>query len=97
MIIIILAEEPEKWRRDCKYTSVVNLGCHQHELGLYGKTIVVDECICNIDECNRQMGPIETTSHSPETTTKGNLNALLFFYYKNVRFYDSYCLMRTTL
>ena len=31
----------------------------------------VDVCICDLDECNRKMGEIETSSKSPETTTKG--------------------------
>ena len=60
-------EQPSKWRRACKYESVVNQGCSQHDFGINGKVIVVDECICDTDECNKEMGPIETST--PETTT----------------------------
>ena len=34
----------------------------------------VDVCICDQDECNRKMGEIETSSKSPETTSKGKNN-----------------------
>ena len=65
--------ETTKWRRDCKYAnaSVVKYGCTQHDFGINGKTIQVDECVCDTDECNRVMGPIDTTSTAPTTTHKG--------------------------
>ena len=61
-----------KYRRSCHYASVKNFGCYQKDEYLNGKSMIVDECICDTVECNRRMGPIETSSKSPETTTKGN-------------------------
>ena len=67
--------DTSKWRRGCKYESVVNYGCRQHDFGINGKVLIVDECVCDSDECNREMGPIETST--PKTTTnKGISNRL---------------------
>jgi hypothetical protein len=50
------------WRRDCKHREATEpLGCIEHKWR--DGEIVVDECICNGDFCNTEMGPI------PETTT----------------------------
>ena len=60
-----------KYRRSCTYASFVNQGCTEKNEYLNGKEMKVDECICDKDECNRNMGEIETSSTIPETTTKG--------------------------
>ena len=65
-------ESSPKYRRSCYYTSFVNIGCSQRDEYLNGKAMVVDVCICDTDECNRNMGPIESSTKSPETSTKGN-------------------------
>ena len=68
------------WRRDCKYASVVTYGCKQHDFGIDGKVIQVAECVCDGDECNREMGPMESTSTAQTTTNKGTSNFLQSFF-----------------
>ena len=60
-----------KYRRSCAYTSFKNIGCSQQNRYLNGKAMVLDICYCDTDECNRKMGPIEPSTESPETSTKG--------------------------
>ena len=48
----------------------MKIGCSEHKFGESGE--VVDECICDTELCNKEMGPIpETTTTSPTTTTEG--------------------------
>lgn len=42
------------------------MGCTEHKY--HGSDIVVDECMCDTSLCNREMGPIPTST-SPTTIT----------------------------
>ena len=54
------------WRRDCAPKGEEPLGCTEHKF--HDTERVVDECICDTNLCNREMGPISTTT-APTTTT----------------------------
>ena len=70
----------EKWSRDCNFlepNTTVGLGCDQHKIDSKGHEITVDICFCGSSLCNKEMGPIPTTTPSSTskvstTTTKGN-------------------------
>ena len=72
---------PEKWRRNCKVVkSSTIFGCSQHDFGVNGNVIVVDECVCDTDLCNKIMGPIpETTSTTQTTTTPSTTTSNLHY------------------
>ena len=58
------------WRRNCKIKGTRTIGCERHNLDGSGR--LVDECICDTDLCNRDMGPIpDVTSTTVSTTTEG--------------------------
>ena len=69
----------EKWSRDCNFlepNTTVGLGCDQHKIDSKGHEITVDICFCGSSLCNKEMGPMPTTtpSSTPKmstTTTKG--------------------------
>ena len=59
----------EIWRRNCKHKSnEEHVGCSEHKW--MGGIILVDECICEGDLCNGDMGPYTSTSTTAPTTSK---------------------------
>ena len=59
----------EIWRRNCKHKSnEEHVGCSEHKW--MGGIILVDECICEGDLCNGDMGPYTSTSKTAPTTSK---------------------------
>ena len=70
-IFIILIEEGEWWKRSCKTMAEHPVGCERHSLD---DGDVIDECICDIDLCNKDMGPAtDTTTPITSSTTEGIL------------------------
>ena len=67
-----------RWRRDCRPKDGDSMGCTEHKY--HGSEIVVDECLCDTSLCNREMGPIPTsTSPTAITTThQGPIPIVLF-------------------
>ena len=59
------------WQRGCKPLGDETLGCSEHEFSHDGQEITVDECICNSNLCNNEMGPMETSTTPKITTSKG--------------------------
>ena len=59
----------EVWWRGCKSDRDEPVGCTQHKFFHHDEEIVVDECVCKEDLCNEDMGPIITTTPTPQTTT----------------------------
>ena len=50
------------WWRGCRQLKEnEQLGCEEHITEHTGYDIVVDECICKTDLCNKEMGPIPPT------------------------------------
>ena len=59
----------EIWRRNCKHKSdEEQVGCSEHKW--MGGIMLVDECICEGDLCNRDMGPYTSTSTTASTSSK---------------------------
>ena len=59
----------EIWRRNCKHKSnEEQVGCSEHKW--MGGMILVDECICEGDLCNGDMGPYTSTSTTASTSSK---------------------------
>ena len=59
----------EIWRRNCKHKSnEEQVGCSEHKW--MGGIILVDECICEGDLCNGDMGPYTSTSTTASTSSK---------------------------
>ena len=72
-----------KWRRDCKMQYQEKIGCTEHPM-IDHPGVVVDECICDYNFCNTEMGPIpETTTTTKTTTTEGDKLVILFKCYLN--------------
>jgi len=52
----------DMWWRGCRQLKEnEQLGCEEHITEHTGYDIVVDECICKTDLCNKEMGPIPPT------------------------------------
>ena len=69
-----------RWRRDCRPKDGDSMGCTEHKY--HGSEIVVDECMCDTSLCNREMGPIPTsTSPTTITTTHQGPIPIVFFVY----------------
>ena len=45
------------------------MGCSQHPFTHDGEEYLVDECVCDTPFCNKEMGPIPTTTSTEKTTT----------------------------
>ena len=68
----------EHWWRGCKSDHGEHLGCTQHQFYHHDHEELVDECVCQEALCNREMGPIETTTPVPSTTTiKSNIHDII--------------------
>ena len=63
----------DHWWRGCKPDHGEPLGCTQHNFEHHDHDELVDECVCKEELCNREMGPIETSTSVSTTTIKGNL------------------------
>ena len=49
-------EQDSKWRRGCKNVSEPeDMKCETHDFGINGKVVIVEECVCDTDQCNRQL------------------------------------------
>ena len=57
------------WWRGCKAKHEELLICTEHKISHNDREITYDECLCDTNECNREMGPIVTPTTS--TTTLG--------------------------
>ena len=69
-----------RWRRDCRPKDGDSMGCTEHKY--HGSDIVVDECMCDTSLCNREMGPIPTsTSPTTITTTHQGPTPIILFVY----------------
>ena len=65
--------EDSTWWRGCKVLNNQTLGCSEHKwFPPDGPAVLVDECVCDKNLCNQDIGPIpETTSTVKTTTTNG--------------------------
>ena len=70
----------EHYRRGCKTLHDETLGCSEHKWSHDGEEMDVDECICDSDLCNKDMGPIETTSTEKTTTPEGTRLQYMYMY-----------------
>ena len=59
------------WWRGCKPLINETNGCTEHKWFHNEKEMTVDECICDTDLCNTEMGPIVSTSTEKTTTPEG--------------------------
>lgn len=52
-------DDREHWWRGCKLDIDQIMGCTQHPYTDHttGQEYLVDECVCNANECNRDMQP----------------------------------------
>ena len=69
-----------RWRRDCGPKDGNSMGCTEHKY--HGSDIIVDECMCDTSLCNREMGPIPTSTlpTTMTTTHQGPTPTALFVY-----------------
>ena len=71
----------ERWGRGCEPREDHALGCEEHTWHESGTT--VDECRCDTNLCNKEMGPIpETTTSTSTSTSEGIFVIYKYFYYK---------------
>ena len=47
------------------------MGCSEHKFIHDGHEDLVDECVCDTELCNTQVGPIPETTTTEKTTTPG--------------------------
>ena len=59
----------DHWWRGCKPNHDEPLGCSEHNFPHDGYDVLVDECVCDTDMCNTEMGPIPTVTSTTTTTT----------------------------
>ena len=73
-VFISVHEDPSEdhWWRGCRPDHGEPLGCTQHNFYHHDHDELVDECVCKEALCNREMGPIETTTKISTTTIKGS-------------------------
>ena len=74
----------EHWWRGCKSDHGESLGCTQHNFFHHDHEELVDECVCKEALCNREMGPIETSTSVSTTTIKG-IKQWIFSFTSNLR------------
>lgn len=70
----------EHWWRGCKYANDEPTGCTQHEFYYHDHEIVVDECVCRGDFCNKEMIPVTppTTPNTGSPKNVANLSMVIF-------------------
>ena len=64
LLLLLVDKVPvtDMWWRGCRQLKEnEQLGCEEHITEHTGYDIVVDECICKTDLCNKEMGPIPPT------------------------------------
>ena len=74
MFLVHNDSSEEHWWRGCKSDRDEPLGCTEHKFFHGDQEILVDECVCKEDLCNKDMGPLPTeTTTTPTTTPRGIL------------------------
>ena len=72
-------EQDSKRRRGCKYVSDMdNLKCETHDFGINGAVLIVEECLCDTEQCNRELPYIPTST--VETTTDKGIQDMVFLF-----------------
>ena len=63
----------ERWWRGCKPNLDHTIGCSEHQFPHHDHEYTVDECVCDTELCNKEMGPLPTSTTSKTTTPSGNI------------------------
>ena len=76
----------ELWWRSCKAKHNDQLLCTEHKSMFNDHEVIKDECLCDTDECNRDIGPIVTPTTSTTTIgKKSKIGYTVYLSYKDYR------------